>query len=99
MVRLEKRGSLALLVSTNLKVLAPLQKPVATVRHQHIGWMQMETKRRNLQHNTNLDWVLRHMLATLALEPQHNLLGGFGLVELRNIKHEIVETHPINLVQ
>lgn len=27
----------------------------------------------------SLDGVLRNMLATLALKPQHDLLGGFGL--------------------
>ena len=27
-----------------------------------------------------LDWMLGYMLATLALQPQHNLLGGLGLL-------------------
>jgi len=35
--------------------------------------------------STNLDGVLRNMLATLALKPQHNLLGSFGLS--RNTYH------------
>ena len=30
--------------------------------------------------DTDLDWVLRYMFATLALKPQHNLLGCLGLV-------------------
>jgi len=47
---LEKRCSLPLLVSTNLKVLAPL------------------------------DRVLGVVLAALALQLQHNLLGGLGLL-------------------
>lgn len=47
---LEQRCSLPFLVSTDLKMLAPL------------------------------DRVLRDVLATLALKPQHNLLGGFCLL-------------------
>jgi len=50
LVDLEKRRSLALLVSTNFKMLAPF------------------------------DRVLRVVLAALALQLQHNLLGGLGLL-------------------
>lgn len=64
MMHLEQRCSLSLLVSTNLKVLAPL------------------------------DWVLRHVFACLALQPQHNFLGCLCLL----VKHWLCLTSITRLL-
>lgn len=72
-MHLKQRCSLPLLVSTNFKVLAPL------------------------------DWVLGHMFAALALEPQDNLLRGlcllvedwFGLTTITRLL-AIVTTLPLS---
>jgi hypothetical protein len=76
MMHLEQRCSLSLLVSTNLKVLAPLWKSLAVTENistVEIKWYENHNKKKARM--ANLDWVLRHMFACLALQPQHNFLG------------------------
>jgi hypothetical protein len=76
---LEKRSSLSLLISTNFKMLAPLQ---VQVNNQALATKKKTPKELGSQRTnaiTNLDCMLGHMLATLALQPQHNLLGSLSL--------------------
>jgi hypothetical protein len=77
---LEKRSSLSLLISTNFKMLAPLQVQVnnqALATKKKKKPKELGSQRTNAI--TNLDCMLGHMLATLALQPQHNLLGSLSL--------------------
>lgn len=76
---LEKRSSLSLLISTNFKMLAPLQ---IQVNNQALATTTKKQRNKESQRTnaiTNLDCMLGHMLATLALQPQHNLLGSLSL--------------------
>lgn len=69
------------------------QSACTSAEKQEIGLLYryekswVETKSNNLHHNTNLDWVLGHMFATLALEPQDNLLSGLCLFRDIEVKH------------
>lgn len=95
-LHLEERSSFALLITTNLKMLAPLQNrnttKITSIRyknnHIHLQNKISETVVSFFQLNkqTNLDCMLRNMLATLALQPQNNFLGGFCLYN--KIKHK-----------
>jgi hypothetical protein len=76
MSSLEERCSLALLVSTDLKVLAPLQIGI-TKNEKTRGKTFQEFSSREMR--TDLDGMLGVVLAALALQLQHNLLGGLGL--------------------
>ena len=76
-ISLEERGSLALLVATDLEVLAPLKL-------QRIRYPKHKIKKKYEETTTKLrqkylDWVLRVVLAALALQLQHNLLCCLGL--------------------
>jgi hypothetical protein len=71
----EKRSSLSLLISTNFKMLAPLQ---IQVNDQALAKSKKQGRQRT-NAITNLDCVLGNMLATLALQPQNNLLGSLSL--------------------
>ena len=74
---LEKRCSLPLLVSTNLKVLASLrQKSEESEQTHKLKTNSMFCPKEMRQY---LDRVLGVVLAALALQLQHNLLGGLGL--------------------
>jgi len=79
MTSLEERCSLALLVSTNLKMLAPLQIGSARVEQTHLEILLSRESSAQREMREDLDGVLGVVLAALALQLQHNLLGGLGL--------------------
>ena len=79
MISLEKRGSFALLVATDLKVLAPL-KLDDKVSFTYLDRIKYRRGHKITKHGgKDLDRVLRVVLATLALQLQHNLLCCFCL--------------------
>jgi len=78
---LEQRGSFSLLVTTDLKMLAPLQAKTEGGKQASATRSKRQKQKRNDgKRRLYLDSVLRDMLASLTLEPQHNFLGGFGLI-------------------